>query len=217
MTTYKEAGAASLMPADNVSGFKAEMIRLLKEQRIEIARWPGANVVSANDCNGLTWEGVGPIGVGIGDDETLGHSVEWFSTELIIVRRRTKAGQCSRYLQFGQRGRRVGRRADNRHPQESPTRCGVCTASARSLPVSSVCIWSTRCRQPPPIRGRSRHLTTRHESRTLVPIKEDLFSFRVQKSEILRRGYYEHTPQHRDAGIQHPGCIGISSLFCRNG
>jgi alpha-N-arabinofuranosidase len=42
-------GAASLMPADNVSGFKAGMIRLLKEQGIEIARWPGGNFVSAYD------------------------------------------------------------------------------------------------------------------------------------------------------------------------
>jgi alpha-L-arabinofuranosidase len=42
-------GAASLMPADNVSGFKAGMIRLLKAQGIEIARWPGGNFVSAYD------------------------------------------------------------------------------------------------------------------------------------------------------------------------
>src|ERR1017187_5058809 len=42
-------GAASLMPADNISGFKAGMIRLLKEQGIEIARWPGGNFVSAYD------------------------------------------------------------------------------------------------------------------------------------------------------------------------
>jgi Glycosyl hydrolase family 3 C-terminal domain/Fibronectin type III-like domain/PA14 domain len=34
-------GAASLMPADNVSGFKAVTIRYLKELGIEIARWPG--------------------------------------------------------------------------------------------------------------------------------------------------------------------------------
>jgi len=42
-------GAVSLMPADNVSGFKAEEIRMLKEQGIEIARWPGGNFVSAYD------------------------------------------------------------------------------------------------------------------------------------------------------------------------
>jgi alpha-N-arabinofuranosidase len=37
------------MPADNVSGFRADMIRMLKEQGIEIARWPGGNFVSAYD------------------------------------------------------------------------------------------------------------------------------------------------------------------------
>ncbi len=43
-------GAASLMPADNVSGFRANpMIRIFKEQGIEIARWPGGNFVSAYD------------------------------------------------------------------------------------------------------------------------------------------------------------------------
>jgi len=42
-------GAVSLMPADNVSGFKAASIRLLKEQGISIARWPGGNFVSAYD------------------------------------------------------------------------------------------------------------------------------------------------------------------------
>src|ERR1035437_5500271 len=36
-------GATSLMPADNVSGFRSDMIRMLKEQGIEIARWPGGN------------------------------------------------------------------------------------------------------------------------------------------------------------------------------
>lgn len=42
-------GAVSLMPADNVSGFRADMVRLLKELGIGIARWPGGNFVSAYD------------------------------------------------------------------------------------------------------------------------------------------------------------------------
>jgi alpha-N-arabinofuranosidase len=42
-------GVASLMPADNVSGFKAATIRWLKTLGIEIARWPGGNFVSAYD------------------------------------------------------------------------------------------------------------------------------------------------------------------------
>ncbi len=44
-----QVGDASLMPADNVSGFKAATIRHLKELGIEIARWPGGNFVSAYD------------------------------------------------------------------------------------------------------------------------------------------------------------------------
>jgi alpha-L-arabinofuranosidase len=52
-------GAASLMPADNVSGFKAATIKYLKELGIEIARWPGGNFVSAYD-----WRD------GIGDRDT---------------------------------------------------------------------------------------------------------------------------------------------------
>jgi alpha-N-arabinofuranosidase len=34
-------GAASLMPADNVSGFKAASLRMLKEQGVSLLRWPG--------------------------------------------------------------------------------------------------------------------------------------------------------------------------------
>jgi alpha-N-arabinofuranosidase len=52
-------GVVSLMPADNVSGFKAATIRWLKELGIEIARWPGGNFVSAYD-----WRD------GIGDRDT---------------------------------------------------------------------------------------------------------------------------------------------------
>ena len=42
-------GVVSLMPADNVSGFKAATIKHLKDLGIEIARWPGGNFVSAYD------------------------------------------------------------------------------------------------------------------------------------------------------------------------
>ncbi len=52
-------GVASLMPADNVSGFKAATIRALKDLGIGIARWPGGNFVSAYD-----WRD------GIGDRDT---------------------------------------------------------------------------------------------------------------------------------------------------
>ena len=42
-------GAVSLMPADNLQGYRPGMIRLFKEQGITIARWPGGNFVSAYD------------------------------------------------------------------------------------------------------------------------------------------------------------------------
>jgi alpha-N-arabinofuranosidase len=42
-------GAVSLMPADNVQGFHAEMIRLFKEEGFKMFKWPGGNFVSAYD------------------------------------------------------------------------------------------------------------------------------------------------------------------------
>lgn len=42
-------GAASLMPADNVQGFHAGMIRLYKEAGFKMFKWPGGNFVSAYD------------------------------------------------------------------------------------------------------------------------------------------------------------------------
>ncbi len=42
-------GAASLMPADNIEGFHAGMIRLFKEEGFRMLKWPGGNFVSAYD------------------------------------------------------------------------------------------------------------------------------------------------------------------------
>ena len=42
-------GTASLMPADNMQGFHAGMIRLFREQGFKMAKWPGGNFVSAYD------------------------------------------------------------------------------------------------------------------------------------------------------------------------
>src|SRR4030042_3623809 len=50
-------GVASLMPADNIDGFRADMIKLLKELDSGIYRWPGGNFVS-----GYEWrDGMGAI------------------------------------------------------------------------------------------------------------------------------------------------------------
>ena len=77
-------GAVSLMPADHVSGFKPDMVRLLKGQGIGIARWPGGNFVSAYDWRDglgdadlrpprreLAWNGMEPNDMGIDDFMTL--------------------------------------------------------------------------------------------------------------------------------------------------
>jgi alpha-N-arabinofuranosidase len=42
-------GTASLMPADNVQGFHAGMVRLFKEAGFKMFKWPGGNFVSAYD------------------------------------------------------------------------------------------------------------------------------------------------------------------------
>jgi alpha-L-arabinofuranosidase len=42
-------GTVSLMPADNVQGFHAGMIRLFKEEGFKMFKWPGGNFVSAYD------------------------------------------------------------------------------------------------------------------------------------------------------------------------
>jgi alpha-L-arabinofuranosidase len=51
-----EIGAVSLMPADNIDGWRADTIALLKQLDAPIYRWPGGNFVS-----GYNWrDGIGP-------------------------------------------------------------------------------------------------------------------------------------------------------------
>lgn len=42
-------GAVSLMPADNVQGFRAEVVAALKQLRSGVYRWPGGNFVSGHE------------------------------------------------------------------------------------------------------------------------------------------------------------------------
>ncbi len=49
-------GTASLMPADNVHGMRADTLKLLKELDSPVYRWPGGNFVSGYDWK----DGVGP-------------------------------------------------------------------------------------------------------------------------------------------------------------
>jgi alpha-N-arabinofuranosidase len=50
-------GVVSLMPADNVKGFRADMVALLKDLDQGVYRWPGGNFVSGYDWR----DGVGDI------------------------------------------------------------------------------------------------------------------------------------------------------------
>lgn len=47
--SWFKVGTASLMPADNVAGFRPEVLALLKELDAPVYRWPGGNFVSGYD------------------------------------------------------------------------------------------------------------------------------------------------------------------------
>jgi len=49
-------GAVSLMPADNVEGFRAEVITVLKQLHSGVYRWPGGNFVSGYDWRNAVGE-----------------------------------------------------------------------------------------------------------------------------------------------------------------
>jgi alpha-N-arabinofuranosidase len=50
-------GTVSLMPADNIQGFHAGMIRLFREAGFKMAKWPGGNFVSGYDW----YDGIGDV------------------------------------------------------------------------------------------------------------------------------------------------------------
>jgi len=73
-----EVGAVSLMPADNLDGWRPDVVALLKELNSPIYRWPGGNFVSGYDWHdgvgdrdrrpprqNPAWKGVEPNDVGI--------------------------------------------------------------------------------------------------------------------------------------------------------
>ncbi len=73
-----QIGAVSLMPSDNVEGFRADTLALLRELNAPVYRWPGGNFVSGYDWrDGIgerdkrpprknpAWTGVEPNDVGI--------------------------------------------------------------------------------------------------------------------------------------------------------
>ena len=79
-------GAVSLMPADNVQGFRAEVIAALKQLHSGVYRWPGGNFVSGHEWRDAVgdpdkrppimdpvWHAVQPNDVGTDEFMTLCH------------------------------------------------------------------------------------------------------------------------------------------------
>ncbi len=65
-------GVVSLMPADNLDGFRADMVKLLRELRSGIYRWPGGNFVS-----GYNWRD----GIGNRDTRPPRYDYAWHTVE----------------------------------------------------------------------------------------------------------------------------------------
>ena len=65
-------GVASLMPADNIDGFRADMLKLLRDQHFGIFRWPGGNFVS-----GYNWRD----GIGNRDTRPPRYDYAWHTVE----------------------------------------------------------------------------------------------------------------------------------------
>ena len=103
-------GAVSLMPADNVQGFRAEVIAALKQLHSGVYRWPGGNFVSGHEWRDAigdpdkrppimdpVWHAVQPNDVGTDEFMTLcrlldvepyvtvngGFGDEWSATQLV--------------------------------------------------------------------------------------------------------------------------------------
>ncbi len=126
-----QVGVASLMPADNVSGFKAATIRWLKELGIEIARWPGGNFVSAYDWRDgigdrdrrpprreLAWSGLESNDMGIDEFMTFCRLIG--ATPYLAVNSGLgdahSAAEEVEYVNGPATSRLGGRRAANGHP-----------------------------------------------------------------------------------------------------
>jgi alpha-N-arabinofuranosidase len=82
-------GAVSLMPADNVKGFRAEVIAALKQLHSGVYRWPGGNFVSGHEWRDAigdpdkrppimdpVWHAVQPNDVGTAEFMTLCHLLD---------------------------------------------------------------------------------------------------------------------------------------------
>ena len=125
-------GAASLMPANNVQGFRAEVIAALKQLHSGVYRWPGGNFVSGHEWRDAifdpdkrppfmdpVWHAVQPNDVGTDEFMTLCHllDVEAYITVNAGFGDAWSAAQLVEYVN-GAVTTPMGRlRATNGHPQ----------------------------------------------------------------------------------------------------
>ena len=125
-------GAVSLMPANNVEGYRAEVIAALKQLHSGVYRWPGGNFVSGHEWRDAigdpdkrrpimdpVWHAVQPNDVGTDEFMTLCHllEVEPYVTVNAGFGDAWSAGQLVEYAN-GAVTTPVGRvRAENGHPQ----------------------------------------------------------------------------------------------------
>jgi alpha-N-arabinofuranosidase len=125
-------GAVSLMPADNVQGWRADTLARLKELNSPIYRWPGGNFVSGYDWkDGIgdldrrpprknpAWKGIEPNDVGI--DEFMVLCREIGAEPYIAVNTglggAEGAAEEVQYLNGASSTAMGKRRADNGHPK----------------------------------------------------------------------------------------------------
>ncbi len=125
-------GAVSLMPANNVNGFRAEVIAALKQLHSGVYRWPGGNFVSGHEWRDAigdpdkrppimdhVWHAVQPNDVGTDEFMTLCRllDVEAYITVNAGFGDAWSAGQLVEYVN-GAATTPMGRlRAANGHPQ----------------------------------------------------------------------------------------------------
>jgi alpha-N-arabinofuranosidase len=125
-------GAVSLMPADNVQGWKPEVIAVLKSLRSGVYRWPGGNFVSAHDWRDAigdpdhrtptwdpVWNALQPNDVGTDEFVTLCRLVE-VEPYITVNSGFGEARSAAEYVEYanGPVTTRMGAmRATNGHPE----------------------------------------------------------------------------------------------------
>ena len=139
-------GAVSLMPADNVYGWRADTLARLRELNAPVYRWPGGNFVSGYDWkDGIgdpdrrpprknpAWKGIESNDVGIDEFMTLCREID----SRALHRGQHRAGR--------RRGRRRGARVRQRRAHDQARRGAGRRTATRSRTASSGGASATRC------------------------------------------------------------------------